>query len=502
MAYAQKNYPQIQGINGRYPISKIGCFVTAYCNLFADFGITVDPLTLNNQLRDRGIFVDVDDGIRDDLGWNSATRYDSTIVVGTIGVAGQWPDTNQAIVKFHYQSISEPWITVHGKRIANMISHFCKVADWRTHTIVDSWDGVVKPAGVYGAPVGYATFFRPAANPAPAPTPAAAPTPPPPGYFTVVKPIPGYSTSANAANRRASNSTVPPGSYAIFNEAHAMLNVTRKPGVRGWWVNPGDNTASAPAPAPGPATIYELLDAPRAMHVKKPGGAEKWSFGNVQKWADFSSSGHYPENTNADIVAIAHVPVAGVPAAYYMDALALGDYRSTGRVAFTIGFNWNDMGDGHYEPPKAIMTPPVAAQPASPQPVAQQSPNLYKTSYAVLNTPARYIARETATVHELDGRRPDRQLLANMAVVVAGTFTNGGVLYARPAGSAQSGYWFGIPMTNLIAEDELYNTKLDLPTKAAINQLSAGERLTVWLSKVLSQYTRFIGIFKKNKNKG
>lgn len=502
MGYAQKNYPQIQGINGKYSISSIGCFVTSFCNLFADFGFNIDPLTLNNQLRDRSIFIDVDDGIRDDLGWNSATHYDPNVVVSSVVGAGQWPPTNQAIVKFHYQSIQNPWKMVNGKRVANMIDHFCKVASWQDHTIVDSWDGAVKPAGVYGSPVGYATYTHVSAPvPAPAPAPPAPATSP--DLYRLIKSVPGYTNSTNAANRQGSNSVVPSGSYAIFNESHGMLNITRKPGQAGWWINPGDNAEATPAPPSEPVVTYEVLASPRLMHIKKPGGAEKWAFGNIKKWSDFSSAGHFPENTNIEIVAIAHVPVGSEVAAYYMTAGDLGEYRTLGRVAFAIGFNWADMADGYVEPPKpapAVVPEPAPAPPVITKPAPVPVPsNTFKTTYSALPVPARYIARETMMIHEYDTRRPDRELLENMAVLIAGTFTKDNVLYGRPLGSVQSGYWFGIPMSNLIAEDELYNTKLDLPTKAAINRLSFGERITVWLSKVLSQYTRFVRVFKKKQ---
>jgi hypothetical protein len=63
------------------------------------------------------------------------------------------------------------------------------------------------------------------------------------GAYTVNRPIPGYVTSADAAARSNSNSTVPAGTYAIFNQALGMVNVTAQAGVPGWWINPGDNGA-------------------------------------------------------------------------------------------------------------------------------------------------------------------------------------------------------------------------------------------------------------------
>lgn len=152
MSYAQKSYPQIQGINGKYSIADIGCFLTSFCHLEADYGRNIDPLSLNNWFRDTGNFVDIDDGIRDDLGWESITRFDSNTHVsrsvdhGTNRTAG-WPNTNQAIVRFYYQST----------RTGKMITHFCKVESAANHLILDSWDGTVKKSP-YGEPTAWAEY--------------------------------------------------------------------------------------------------------------------------------------------------------------------------------------------------------------------------------------------------------------------------------------------------------------------------------------------------------
>lgn len=141
MAYAQKDYPQIQGINGKYPISSIGCFITSFCNLEARFGVNVDPPTINNYFINNDIYIDVDDGIRDDVGFGTISTFDhNTVVTGTgSGV----PPTANSIVKFVYSG---------GK------THFCLVDDVNRGTIVDSWDGVIKSWNVYGGPVEWASY--------------------------------------------------------------------------------------------------------------------------------------------------------------------------------------------------------------------------------------------------------------------------------------------------------------------------------------------------------
>jgi hypothetical protein len=58
------------------------------------------------------------------------------------------------------------------------------------------------------------------------------------GSFTVNHEVPGYMTADEAMSGQSSNSTVPTGTFAIFNEWHGAINVTRQAGVPGWWLNP------------------------------------------------------------------------------------------------------------------------------------------------------------------------------------------------------------------------------------------------------------------------
>lgn len=172
MAYGQKNYPQVQGINGRYKISAIGCFLTSFCNLMTlRYGRDVNPADLNDYFVQHGTYIDVDDGVRDDLGWGSVTAFDGlthpTRVVDH-GVSNQtagWPNTNEAIVRFWYRSVSS----------GQMITHFCLVADAAAHTIVDAWDGVVKQSP-YGEPTAFAEYGRTV------PVPVSPPPPPQASY--------------------------------------------------------------------------------------------------------------------------------------------------------------------------------------------------------------------------------------------------------------------------------------------------------------------------------
>lgn len=157
MAYAQINYSEKVG-NGPYTIAQIGCLDTAFCNLAEqEFNVNVDPATLNAFFISHNDYLaDPEDGagVKDDLSWSSITAFDSAIVISSSHAGAGWPNTNKAIVKFAYvkNGVNE--------------THFCKVANYETQSIVDSYDGVTKtPAqyeSVYGQPVAYAIYEGPA----------------------------------------------------------------------------------------------------------------------------------------------------------------------------------------------------------------------------------------------------------------------------------------------------------------------------------------------------
>lgn len=147
MPYAQKNHADIQGIKGKYKISQIGCFLTAYCNLLERFGRGVPPPALNAAYRDNGWFIDVDDGIRDDLNFYLINKYDPHIVVEQEGPrSSNMPSHRNAIVRI---AAGNKWGT-----------HFCLVdrIEGGVVWIVDSWDGTIKKASAYGPIQGWATY--------------------------------------------------------------------------------------------------------------------------------------------------------------------------------------------------------------------------------------------------------------------------------------------------------------------------------------------------------
>jgi hypothetical protein len=269
--YGQKNYSQILGedqvVSGRtyhpvYRIDQIGCFLTAFCNLLSRYGEGLDPVALNAYFRDHDDYLDIGDPAKDGLAWSSVSSYDGTISAHVNNNAGgAWPDTNDAIVKFHYQSISNPWLDA-GRTRPNMIDHFCLVADHNAGTIVDSWDGVTKRPGAYGNPVAYATYTKAnaQAQPAVAAPPYWVENITPKQIITSKQPTTKWGMNYNNFTAMNANpiATVAQGTImtVVAIVHHAIGYTYYKTDVNdpdGWnTLDCPDYTAPAPAPAPAP----------------------------------------------------------------------------------------------------------------------------------------------------------------------------------------------------------------------------------------------------------
>jgi N-acetylmuramoyl-L-alanine amidase len=89
-----------------------------------------------------------------------------------------------------------------------------------------------------------------------------APKPPQTGKYKVTKTIPGYYTSGDAKGRKNKKTDIKAGDYYVYNESQGMVNVTKKAGVPGAWINPADN-----APAPASGKLYRVQIG--AYSVKK-----------------------------------------------------------------------------------------------------------------------------------------------------------------------------------------------------------------------------------------
>jgi hypothetical protein len=71
-------------------------------------------------------------------------------------------------------------------------------------------------------------------------------------------------------------------------------------------------------------------------------------------------------------------------------------------------------------------------------------------------------------VKDFMGKRADKLLKANMDVVIGGTFVKEDVVYGRPLAAVKNFLWYGIPMSNLIPDEELYNTNIPLHERVAL----------------------------------
>lgn len=294
---------------------------------------------------------------------------------------------------------------------------------------------------------------------------------------------------------------------------------------------------------------YEFLPQPLDMHVANQNGAKKWRFGNAKKWEDITGTGFYPNNTNVKIVAIAYVPIEDaenpeLEAAYYMDALAVGDYAKTAHMRYTVGFMHSDLKEGTVVkqvvdsiaaeedevpelPEKTVV--PVVEEPAQkeeekkPERVdyfgvdksfvenrleyfkREGSLSKFVETYQPLRPHQRCTAfipddlvetdkegRKFVWVHDFLTSRPDRKLLQHWEGEIAGTFEYEGVLYGRPVAAVKSGLWYGIPMDLLESNNRLYNDDTDTETKVVAGRLTWFET-SFWVP--LAKWSN------KNKNK-
>lgn len=457
MAYAQKDYPQIQGIDGRYKISSIGCFLTAFCNLEEAYGKGIDPLSLNNELVARNIYIDIDDGVRDDLGWSSISNYDPTVVVtgssdhGTNRDAG-WPNTNEAIVRFYYESVQS----------GQMIFHFCKVYDAANHLIVDSWDGQVKTSP-YGEPTGWATYQHSA------PVPVAPPPEPPAPKYEVTE---NYSPAKQVQLNKQPTylwgmnydfdfmkdhpvETHDAGEvYEVTNKVHHQdgYDYYRRDGqVDGFNVLDCDDYTPPPPPPPTPtAPPAAPIPIPLAKTVQL-----------VAAVLGYQSANDANKRINKDKA----VPLQ--PGKYYVYSTS-SDNEKVVNLSAVNGKDgsWVNLND-NVEPPTPAPEPPAPGSTVAPDepspnvPVSVPNHDLWKTTYQPLRAdrqPVLYVSinDKVIKIYDLDQRRSAIDLLPYTELHIVGKFEKDGVTYARAKKVADNGYWYGIPLTILNTYDQLY----------------------------------------------
>lgn len=275
--YAQRNYTQELG-SGQYTIAQAGSLLTAFCNLLQRYGVNMDPPQLDSYFREHNGSLHSGRTAYGDLSWASVTAVDKLLAVGQVG-STDIPTSPDTILKFHYQSVDTPMMTVDGKQIPNMVDHFCAIDRIQGGQvfIVDSWDGMVKGSmtyeRVYGKPVTWAAYVKHVPVPAPqvtAKAPAGAVTAPPRETIKIIHEIPGYATALLALAHGSTPYRVASG-VKYKNQVHesGMVNVGSEYGRPGFWINPRDNTLDVPAPVPAP-TAPKQPPAPVPAHSATP----------------------------------------------------------------------------------------------------------------------------------------------------------------------------------------------------------------------------------------
>ena len=323
--------------------------------------------------------------------------------------------------------------------------------------IIDSYDGIEKSAAQYQtqyhAPVGWATYEYNV--PVPAPPAASTTTPAAPisipgntqDKYLVLTILAGYRSSSQAASRSGENSQVPIGSYFVFNRANSMLNITRVVGQPGWWINPADNVLPAKQSASGPQTY------------------------TVEK----SIPGYMTSNEAVNHISPNVTVAAGTYYVYSTYHGAINVTRKQGAPG-----SWINPSDNEANGANAAGNGDGSGAPLD-----------WQATYAADKN--NYIAKQTITVDDIAKQKQSLTLKQYTPVAIAGTFTGpDDVLYGRTPTSVKNGWWYGIPMTNLELEDEVFNTQTNTASRKATNNLKPRDYLVISLAKIK-------GVFEKGK---
>lgn len=438
--------------------------------------------------------------------WATITSIEPRLMPTLTSDEPGWPEGSNSIMRFKY--VDEK---------GDLITYYCAIASPASHTIIDSNTGKVQYSGVYGEPTGWATYALVELD-EDEETDQPKEETPPTNPNTVQRSGVLYKVlSGDNIWRIATQYQLPVEDILAHNEITDPKTVV--PGTYIYLPLTTLQKNSQPV-------IYEILPSARPMHVSNAGGAKKWSFGNVRSWRDIHDNGqHYPQNHNLLIVAIAHVPIEGETAAYYLDATSFGNYRTTGLVRYTTGFNWQHLADGHVYPefnPDTPIEEVIAqeieemTQETEPEPIPEEVKAVevapepivdFRDSYRPLTPgPVQYRSNKPIIVKDIEGIHTDRTFPGQHPFKIAGTFMDvvdgETVVYGLPAGLIRDGSiraWYGVKMDDLYNEDDLYNTSMSLKDKVAVrNQLSLDERLTVIFSRQISRL-EYIKIYLARK---
>lgn len=527
MIYAQTDYTQTQGINGRYRIADIGCFLTSFANLLSErYAYNITPLDINNRFVTNNQFIDVDDGVRDDVDYNFISFIDPTVTPidiyrDTKDASGKYmypvvPNTNQAIVKFAYIS----------PRTNRFSTHFC-LYDGDGY-IIDSWDGQRKAISStwYGAPVGYAVYAK--AVPAaiqPSPVNNAPAYVNKPGVVTLPASVAAWRVYREGSGLRPDSAdqigTLAPArfgglTYPILGWVgdYAVAIETKDFGRCVIWIKDTDaQFADAPAPEQQPSYTYERLASPIAVRVKP--GCSLWNL-DYKTYADaksLSTLSTDPANPT-EFMAIGKATRLDLPdhPTYFMSNESFGQADTTGKPAYNQGVNTVDLepvpAPTPADPPQPTAAPTLSGDQVQVR-VLPANPEAWKSSFKI-NGSGDYIAQASIRIHDVEGKEADLQLVKGQTVHVGGTFTGpDGIKYARTvnstdgwvdsAGVKHAPNWRGIPITSIAEDDSIFTFKDDLidDFKEITGQVNARKKAIITAAKIHGNANWLAGRLKK-----
>lgn len=477
MPFAQKNYNEKLGF-GNLRIQQSGCLLVAQSNLLERFGTNIDPVALNKLLKDRGAFLPdpEDHNVRQWLSWWTVTAADNTAVVVRTGT--KTPPSDNCIVKLPY---------------AGGGYHFCLVKSAANHTIIDSYDGNVKPWARYGQPVAWAEYRddSPVAQPH-----VVAPIQSDPNYDgDMITVLPGWGLS-HAAKKAG---------YADWDQEHRWAAIAGLNGSTNWKqfndhlvagsrIHVG-KPISAPAPVattptPPANTVAITVQAGWGVsHVLRAAGYTKEQFSNEAEWDRLATL-----NGSATRLVLRPGQVVTV----YRDPLPLTAPAPSPTPAPVV-----TAAPATPEPVAPIepVAPVVAAEAAEQTAIVTDPTTTYETASAGLYTSNRIVTDVTDKV----GDNPTLTMPVAINVHVAGSFTVNGERFFRTKKAEAKGWWYGVPADaltlqkldhpiNLEKEDDSpFDLDLAAEARTAIGHLTSRDRIVAILGSI-------DGFFAKIKN--
>jgi len=145
------------------------------------------------------------------------------------------------------------WIPHYGRNNGKVDSKPIYPCDLHQYTSVGSLEGYTGNLDlnriISDKPISFFTGEENVKEPKPIPSkPSPKPAKTKAEIYKVAKTLNGYYTAADAKERKNVRAKVVKGDYFIFNEHDGMINVTKKEGVPGAWINPSDNQAQSNSP--------------------------------------------------------------------------------------------------------------------------------------------------------------------------------------------------------------------------------------------------------------